>query len=80
MSVTVDMAKARVIWQDKIRAARTEEFKVLDMQYMRADETNDTDAKSTIAIRKNVLRDAPADPAIASATTTEDLKKVWPFE
>jgi hypothetical protein len=80
MSVTIDMTKAREIWRNKIRAARAEEFKQLDMQYMRADETGDVAAKTLIAARKNLLRDAPNNSAIESATTVEELSAVWPFE
>ena len=80
MTVTVDMTKAKEIWRNKIREARTEQFKSLDTQYMRADEEGDTDTKAAIVAKKKVLRDAPNDPAIEAATTTEELKKVWPFE
>ena len=80
MSVTIDMTKAREIWRNKIRAARAEEFKQLDMQYMRADEIGDVAAKTLIAARKNLLRDAPNNSAIESATTVEELSAVWPFE
>ena len=80
MSVTIDMTKAREIWRNKIRDARTEEFKLLDMQYMRADETGNVAAKATIAARKNLLRDAPNDSAIENASTVEELSAVWPFE
>ena len=79
MTVNVDMTKAREIWRDKIRAARAEEFAALDMQYMRADEADDTDAKAEVVARKNLLRDAPADPAIEAASTTEELVAVWPL-
>lgn len=80
MTVTVDMTKAKEIWRDKIREARTEQFKSLDVQYQRADEVGDTASKTAIVAKKTALRNAPADPAIDAATTIEDLKKVWPFE
>ena len=80
MTVTVDMTKAKEIWRNRIREARTDQFKSLDEQYMRADEIGDTDAKAAVVAKKNILRDAPNDPAIDAATTTEELKKVWPFE
>ncbi len=80
MTVTVDMTKAKEIWRNKIRETRIEKFKTLDEQYMRADEIGDTGAKAAVVAKKNILRDAPNDPAIAAATTTEELKKVWPFE
>jgi hypothetical protein len=80
MIITIDMNKAREIWRDHIRAARAEEFKLLDMQYTRADEDGDTAQKLAVVERKKQLRDAPDDPAIGTATTVEELKKVWPFE
>lgn len=80
MSVTIDMTKAREIWKNKIREARAVEFKQLDMQYMRADESGDADTKAVIVARKNLLRDATDNPAIASASTVEELSAVWPFE
>jgi hypothetical protein len=80
MTVTVDMTKAREIWRNKIREARAEKLKALDVQYQRADEEGDADAKAAVVAKKKALRDAPADPAIDAATTVEELKKVWPFE
>jgi hypothetical protein len=80
MSVTIDMTKAREIWKNKIREARAVEFKQLDMQYMRADEAGDADVKAVVVARKNLLRDATDNPAIASASTVEELSAVWPFE
>jgi hypothetical protein len=74
--ITVDMDKARNVWRDKIRAARLEEFAVLDAEFLRALESNgDTKA---IAARKKELRDAPADSAIDAANTPEALKAVQP--
>jgi hypothetical protein len=49
---------------------------VLDMAYLRADESKDEVAKATIAAEKQALRDAPADPAIDAAGTPEELKAV----
>ena len=66
--------------ENKIREARAVEFKQLDMQYMRADESGDADAKAVIVARKNLLRDATDNPAIANASTVEELSAVWPFE
>jgi hypothetical protein len=76
--ITVDMEKAKAIWRDKIRAARIPEFAKLDAAYMQMLEQNDADAMSAIAVVKNALRDAPADPAIDAATTPEELKAVQP--
>lgn len=74
--ISVDMAKARDIWRDKIRLARIPEFARLDAEFMRALETGaDT---SSIVAQKQALRDATADPAIEAAQTPEQLKLVQP--
>lgn len=80
MTITVDMSKAKEIWRNKIRDARTDEFKLLDMQYMRADEINDAEAKATVVARKQELRNAPANDAIDAASTIDELIAFWPFE
>lgn len=80
MTITVDLSKAKEIWRNKIRDARTDEFKKLDIEYMRADETGDADAKAKISARKQELRNAPTNAAIDTATTLEELKAYWPFE
>lgn len=74
--VEVDMVKARNIWRDKIRQARTPEFEKLDAQFMKALETGaDT---SEIVAQKQALRDAPDHPDIESAQTPEELMQVHP--
>lgn len=76
--IGVDMGKARDIWRDKIRVARSSEFEKLDADYMRALEQGDTDAQAAIAVAKQALRDATDDPAIDAAQTPEQLKLVQP--
>ena len=71
--ISINMEIARDIWRDKIRAARVPALAALDIEYQRADETNNSTLKSDIAQRKQVLRDAPADPRISAAMTPEDL-------
>ncbi|TWT11879.1 hypothetical protein FQU96_14705 [Reyranella sp. CPCC 100927] len=73
------MPRAREIWRGKIRQARAPLLAVLDVEYQRADERGDADAKATIVARKQVLRDAPNDPAIEAAQTVDDLRAVWPL-
>jgi hypothetical protein len=72
--ITVDMDRAKDIWREKIRQAR--DFVPLDAAFMKALETG-ADASSVTA-QKQLLRDAPADPAIDAATTPEELKAVQP--
>ena len=73
--ITIDMAKAKEIHKTRIRAARPEKFAELDIEFQRALETSaDT---SAIIAKKQALRDAPADSAIDTATTTDELKSQW---
>jgi hypothetical protein len=74
----VDMPKARDLWRDKMREARAPLLTDLDVQYIRADEANDTAKKKQIADQKTALRDVTASPAIDAASTPEALKLVWP--
>lgn len=76
--ITVDMPKARDIWRDKIRADRNEKLKQLDVDFMRAVESGDTEQQTLIATKKQQMRDAPADLRIDTATTPEDLKQIVP--
>jgi len=77
--ITVNMDKAREIKKDQIREARKPMLESLDVAYMRAVETGDTTQQAQIAAEKQVLRDATADPAIAAATTPEELAAVDPL-
>ena len=73
MPVTINIAKAKDIWKDKIRSARKPKLEELDIQYMRAQEAgSDT---STIVTKKQELRDFPSQ--VDSATTTDEIKAVW---
>lgn len=76
--LTVDMDKARAIQKQRMRDARAPLLASLDVEYQRADEAGDDVAKAEIIVRKQVLRDVTADPAIAAAKTPDDLKAVWP--
>ncbi len=75
MGFGIDMAKAREIHKTNIRNARTPKLAELDIEFQKAQETsaNTTD----IVAKKQALRDAPAATAIASATTTDELKAQW---
>jgi hypothetical protein len=75
--IVVDMDLAKDIWRDKIRMKRKPELEALDAQFMKALETG-ADTTEIIA-KKQLLRDAPADPAIDAATTPEELKAVQPI-
>ena len=74
--VFVDMDKARVIAEDMIREERAKAFEILDVEYMRASESQDTEKMAEIVAVKQVLRDLPASPAIQEAKTPEELKQL----
>ena len=75
MGFGIDMAKAKEIHKNNIREARTDKFNELDVEFTKALEIgSDT---TEIKNKKQALRDAPADSAINSANTTDELKAQW---
>ena len=75
MGFGIDMAKAREIHKSNIRTARTSKLSELDIEFQKALETG---ASTTdIVSKKQALRDAPADSAIASASNEAELKAQW---
>ena len=77
--ITVNMDKAREIKKDMIRAERAPMLEALDVAFMRAVEASDTTQQAQIAAEKQTLRDATDDPAIAAASTPEELAAVDPL-
>ena len=74
-TIETDMAKAREIHKTNIRNARIPKLAELDIEFQKALETG---ASTTdIVSKKQALRDAPADSAIASADTEAKLKAQW---
>ena len=72
--ISEDLTKAKKIFADKIREARTPLLAALDTDYMKALEQGaDTAA---IVSSKQALRDAPT--AGDAATTIAELKAAWP--
>ena len=75
MGFGIDMAKAREIHKTNIRTAREPKLAELDVEFQKAQETSaDT---SSIVAKKQALRDAPADSAIAAASDAAALKAQW---
>ena len=75
MGFGIDMAKAKEIHKDKIRVARAEKFKELDIEFQKALETGSS--TTDIVAKKQALRDAPADSDIVAASDTDALKAQW---
>jgi hypothetical protein len=76
--IKINMTKAVEIKKDIIRAERAPILDSLDVEFMRAVEAGDTKKQAEIAAKKQALRDATKDPAIAAAKTPEELKAVVP--
>ena len=75
MGFGINMAKAKEIHKNNIRAARAPKLAELDIEFQRAVEASaDT---SAIVAKKQALRDAPADSGIDAATDTDGLKAQW---
>ena len=72
--ITEDLDKAKEIFADKIREARTPLLAALDTDYMKALESSADTAK--IVADKQALRDAPT--AGDSAKSIVALKAAWP--
>ena len=72
--ISEDLTKAKEIFADKVREARTPLLAALDTDFMKAQEASaDTTA---IVASKQALRDAPT--AGDSATNIAELKAAWP--
>jgi len=71
----VNINKAKAIHLDKFREARKPLLESLDVQYMRALETEDTVKAAEIAVKKQELRDVTKTPL---PDTLPELKEVWP--
>ena len=76
-AITEDITEAKVIFKDKIREVRGPLLEAEDVVYMKALESNDSDAKVASVAKKVALRDAPAAAAITNATTIQALKDAW---
>jgi hypothetical protein len=71
--ITIDINKAKEVWKNKIRNARTSALAKLDIDFIKAqEEGNDT---ASIVADKNTLRDLPSQ--VDTATTVEEIKAVW---
>ena len=51
MGITVNIAKAKNLWKDKIRRARKSKLEALDIEFMQAQETG-ADTSAIIAKKK----------------------------
>ena len=75
-SVKIDINHAKEIHKHRLRYFRKPLLEALDIEYQKADETQDSAKKAEIAAKKRALRDITKHPLIEGAETIEDLKKV----
>ena len=81
MPIGVNMTKARVIHLTEIRRVRNDELVKEDINMLKAIEAGNTSEQSTVATKKQVLRDIPATFDITTGVDTpEQLKAKWPTE
>ena len=76
--IVVDMARARDIWRHRIRGERDVLMPRADAAVNLAQDNEDGSAEASARAWRRALRDAPDDPAIATATTPAELVAVWP--
>jgi hypothetical protein len=74
--IIVNSDKAKAIWKDKWREARKPMLASLDIEFMKAVESADTDKQAEIASKKQALRDVTQTEIIGN--TSEEIKSVWP--
>jgi hypothetical protein len=71
----VNIEKAKAIHLDKFRSARAPKLQKLDIDFMKAVETNDESAKAAIIADKIALRDVTLTPL---PDDLDDIKSTWP--
>jgi hypothetical protein len=74
--IIVNPDKAKAIWKDKWREVRKPLLASLDIEFMKAVETADTEKQAEIASKKQALRDVTQTEIIGN--TPEEIKAVWP--
>jgi len=74
--IIVNLDKAKAIWKDKWREARKPLLASLDIEFMKAVESADTEKQAEIASKKQALRDVTQTEIVGN--TPEEIKAVWP--
>lgn len=73
--IKVNLDKAKDIWLEHYRRARTPLLATLDVAFMRAVEAGDTDLQKEIASKKQALRDVTKTEL---PDDLEGIKATWP--
>ena len=78
MSWSINKEKSINRFLKTYRTERNKKFSEMDIQFMRALETDDVSLKATIIESKNSLRDFPSTITTDSFSTIEELRNLWP--
>tara|TARA_R100001244_G_C5108422_1_gene120539 strand:- start:190 stop:447 length:258 start_codon:yes stop_codon:yes gene_type:complete len=80
MPIVINMTKARAIHLAEIRRVRNDELVKEDVNMLKAIEAGDASVQSTVATKKQTLRDLPATFSLDSYADPAALKAAWPSE
>ena len=80
MPINVNMTKARATHLEKIRLVRNAELVKEDVNMLKAIEAGNTSEQSTVATKKQTLRDIPASFSLDGFADPTALKDAWPSE
>jgi len=75
--ITINLDKAKNIQKDRWRNARKPLLEKLDVEFLKAIETNNTAKQQEIISKKQQLRDV-TNKDISNISTPDQLKNVWP--
>lgn len=80
MSKFLHKEKAITNFLSTFKRERKKRLSELDIEFMKALETNNTTQQSEIANQKNILRDFPETITENSFSTLDELRSLWPSE
>ena len=73
--IKINLDKAKEIKKDMVRAERAPLLEKLDVQFMRAVESGNTELQTAIAEQKQTLRDITTHETIVNASSADELKE-----
>tara|TARA_R110000782_G_scaffold64591_1_gene131599 strand:+ start:1085 stop:1351 length:267 start_codon:yes stop_codon:yes gene_type:complete len=80
MSWSLNKEKAIEQFLNVYRIKRNKKFVELDIQFIKALETDDLITKQSVIETKNALRDFPLSITHKSFETVDELRSKWPLE
>jgi len=78
MGFRINKEEALKFYLLKFRYERDLKFKELDVDFMKALETDNTSEKNSITSTKNTLRDYPSTITLDSFESITELRALWP--